>query len=376
MTAHRIPLTALVLAGMISGQASAEGEPRPVTLYIDFDGGRLHPGDDSAADELSCIDADLDYPGFYGSRTLAGQVTEEVRAILSPYAVRVVDERPPSHLPYTMVMVGGLAEPLGLDPGIGGYACEIDCGDRNERDTVLVFAQSVRDSRQLAQTIVHEAAHSWGLDHVSDSASIMNPTTSGADRTLADGCTPLADVAASNCTDIHAEFCGDAGQQDSVAELIALRGPSEPDLSPPQVEILAPVGDVEVVPGELIELRVEVTDDRPGVGWRYVVPELDWAERSYEEHDRALRFPEGRYTLRVEATDQAGNEASAQVTVVAGDMLGGGDSDGSGGSSEEGAADAEDAEHDEGGCRLGSLPGSWGRLALVLLVATRRRRRA
>ena len=60
-------------------------------------------------------------------------------------SVRVVDERPPEHLPYTMVMVGGLPQALGLDDGVGGYACVIDCSDAIGRETVLVFGEAIRE---------------------------------------------------------------------------------------------------------------------------------------------------------------------------------------------------------------------------------------
>src|SRR5690606_11058197 len=128
----------------------------------------------------------------------------------------VVDERPPEHLPYTKVMVGGLPQALGLDTGVGGYACVIDCGDAIDRETVLVFGDAVREPRELAQTVVHEAGHSWGLDHVLASELIMNPTSSGAGRMLGDGRTALDDPAQAECLDRHAAFCDEPGTQDAV----------------------------------------------------------------------------------------------------------------------------------------------------------------
>ncbi len=309
----------LVLAATVAvapGLAQAEDEPRPATLFINYEGARLGPGHDAALDQISCIDREVDTPAFFGGRDVADQTTEEVRAILAPFAVRVVDQRPPAWLPYTMVMVGGLAEPLGLDSGVGGFACLVDCGDVERRETVLVFAEEIREPRLLAQTIVHEAGHSWGLDHVVSSELIMNGTTSGADRALADDCAPLEDADGGHCGERHAMFCGQPTLQDSAAELLEIRGPREPDVSPPWVELLSPADGDRVRPGQLVHLEVDVDDDHPDFGWQWVIPQLEWSARSYGEPTLDLQFPPGEFTVGVHAIDQAGNVSMAEVRLV------------------------------------------------------------
>lgn len=372
------PTAALALATALvalPAVASAEGEPRPATVFIQYQGGFIAGGDDSALDQLGCIEGGFDYPAFLGSRTEAEQVTEQVRAILAPFAVRVVDERPPAHLPYTMVMVGGLPQALGLDDGVGGYACVIDCGDAIERETVLVFGEAIREPRELAQTIVHEVAHSWGLDHVLASDLIMSPTTSGAERTLGNGCTALDEPADAECLEQHAQFCDAPGMQDTVAEVLALRGPSAPDLSPPAIEIVSPRAGERVVPGELVRIEVVVHDDHPDFGARLVVPGLEWSQRVQEQTVLELRFPAGEHTVRVEAIDQAGNEAAAAVVLVVGEP--GADEE-----PEEGedapsdpVPDDEAAEDDDAsaGCRIAPRAASPWAGALLLLAWVRRR---
>jgi hypothetical protein len=356
--------------------AVAAADPRPATVFINYDGGHLSGGDDSALDQLSCINGGFDHPAFFGSRALADQVTEQVRAILAPFAVRVVDERPPEHLPYTMVMMGGLPQSLGFPAGVGGYACVIDCGDALSRETVLVFAETIREPRELAQTVVHEVAHSWGLDHVLASELIMNPTTSGAERMLGDGCTALDEPADADCLEQHAMFCDAPSMQDSVAELLAVRGPSEPDLAPPIVEIVSPRAGARVVPGELVRVEVVVDDDRPEFGWRLVVPELAWAARG-SEAALELRFPPGEHTVRVEAIDQAGNEATAEVRLMVGEGAGDDEPADVGGESEpsEPEPDGQAAEDDEAsaGCRIAPGSSSYAIVALLLLALVRRR---
>lgn len=353
--------------------ALAEGEPRPATVFVNYTGGWLSGGDDSALDQLSCIQGGFEYPAFLGSRAVADQVTEQVRAIFAPFAVRVVDERPPEHLPYTMVMVGGLPQAIGLDVGVGGYACVIDCGDALDRETVLVFGEAIREPRELAQTIVHEVAHSWGLDHVAASDLIMSPTTSGAERTLGSGCSPLDDPADAECLEEHARWCDEPGTQDTVAELLAVRGPGEPDLTPPYVELVSPRAGQRAVPGELVRVEVVVEDDRPDFGWRLVVPELGWWQRSQGEAAVELRFPAGEHTVRVEAIDQAGNEAAAEVVLVVGEAEPGEPPDEGDDATVEPEPDDATAADGEtsAGCRVAPGAAHEG-LALVLLLALRR----
>jgi hypothetical protein len=369
-------ILALAMALAAAPAVASADAPRPATVFIQYEGGFISGGDDSALDQLGCIAGGLHYPAFLGSRTEADQVTEQVRAIFSPFAVRVVDERPPAHLPYTLVLVGGLPQALGLDDGVGGYACVIDCDDAIGRETVLVFGEALREPRELAQTIVHEVAHSWGLDHVLASDLIMSPTTSGAERTLGDGCTPLVDVEDAECLAQHARFC-EPGMQDTVAELYAVRGPSEPDLSPPAITLVSPRDGQRAAPGELVRIEVAVQDDRPDSGWRLVVPELGWSQRGQDEAAALeLRFPAGTYTVRVEAIDQAGNEAAAAGVLVVGEP-GVGDEPGAGDEApSEPTAEGEPADEDaSGGCRIApreSRP--WTALLLLLALALGRPR--
>lgn len=372
MTHVRATTLAFAAAGALAAPRPAAGEPgpRPATVYIDYDGAVLTTGDDSAQDQISCLGGTIEYPGFFGSRALADHVTEQVQAILAPFAVRVVDERPPAYLPYTMVLVGGLPQALGLDAGVGGYACTIDCGDELSRETVLVFAEESRDARELAQTIVHEVAHTWGLDHVAASDLIMSPTTSGAERMLGDGCTALDEPEAAECPEQHAMFCDEPGTQDTLAEVLAIRGPSTPDLEPPRVELVSPRAGDRPVPGQLVRVQATVDDDRPDFGWRIVVPELMWSSAP-SPAALELRMPAGEFTVRVEALDQAGNEAVAEVRLVVSDEPAAPGDDGSEPPEPPLDGDPTDLREDDG-CRIGAAPSPCGLAGglLVLIVAS------
>ncbi|MCH9683510.1 MAG: hypothetical protein K0V04_18880 [Deltaproteobacteria bacterium] len=204
---------------------------------------------------------------------------------------------------------------------------------------------------------------------------IMNGTTSGADRSLADGCTPLEEQGGTHCGERHAQLCDSAAMQDSVGELLQLRGPHQPDVVPPRIQILSPAPGSQFVPGQSVTIEVEVDDDYPGHGWRYVVPELAWSARSYGETSLDLQFPPGEFTVRVEAMDQAGNASVAEIQLTVDDSA---SSDAPSDSDiPPDDIDAATGDDSEAGCRVGgSGPSAPGALAVVFLLWLRARRRA
>ena len=167
------------------------------TLYLNFNGGRLTPGSASDAGQLPCITAGLDFPGLAVDEVYAQAVVDEVSAALAPYAVNVVwRERPPAHVPYTMVMIGADARQVGLQEGTAGYACRVDCFDRDKRDIAFVFDNI--NATSIARNVLHEAGHTWGLDHIEGVGPVMSPFTSGRRPRWGEGCLPLSDATSSS----------------------------------------------------------------------------------------------------------------------------------------------------------------------------------
>jgi hypothetical protein len=314
-------LLAIVGAATIAVPVHAAG-PRRTTVFLDFGGGLVGPGDDSSLGQATCVPTEFLYPIFLGS---------ERASEVAPFGVRVVGERPPAHLPYTHVRIGGDPTTLGLDPKLNGLACDVDCDDASHRDTVFMFAEKWVASAALAEDdedqraaqvgliAMHEAGHAWGLEHAGASGSVMARFPSTGAPEFLEGCQTLdIDYDASECPAARERHCPQ-GEQDAHAELLALFGDGAPDVVAPQAVILWPPDGHVMQPGETLFVAVEVGDDHEGFGWRLEVPELGWEHlgRDGEGTTLELVVPEGRFTLRLEVIDHDRNVSEAEVMVEA-----------------------------------------------------------
>lgn len=384
----------------------------PTLLYVNFDGPFMNGGcgNDSRSD-CTTIFPNVQFDPFPGSDSTKAAVIQATREDVVDFGVIVVGERPPMGNPYAMVVAGIPAS--GAPGGIGGVAPGIDCGNSNPNITSFSFL--VNSGPNVQATVIHqEAAHTWGLEHVDDDTDNLFPSTGGVtDPKYQDVCSQVvADVqlnpSGSSCNSVHTMFCA-ANNQNSYREMLLLFGPPIPDSVAPTVVIETPLD------GEVIEytadfdLTITLDDDRlPQVlSTQVYFDELEAADTSLI--NGTLTFPvnggdppsghglsNGPHTIRVDATDEAGNPASAEVTIeivnspfgnaddTGVDESGGSTSD-TGGEPPQSTSDTGDAttapsldeSSDEGcGCRApgsGPRPGAeW--LVLAALGLIRRRR--
>lgn len=361
-----------------------ERGPHRATLQVELDGGVLRPGDRGSVLEVPCVQSELPYPGLALDEQSVQSLLDRVATVMSPYGVAVYtdDEALPPHLPRTTVLVGALAEQLGLDPAAAGYSCVVDCGDRWSWDLAFAFA---RDLPTIANTVLHEAAHTWGLDHVLAQDLLMYPLGSTADATWGERCVAVSDATSPpQCLEHHERWCP-PGQQSSHAELLAAFGPAVIDVEPPLVEIVAPAPGQRLAPGEPLALELHVEDDDGDPGYRVVVPELEWERVIYDGTTAlSLALPPGVFTVRVEAIDHARNESEVEVEVLVGEALPPRVPGGEDGGDEDGEGEGEGDEGDEplsgrldDGCRVGGRGTSgWvGAFVMLLVVGGRSRRR-
>jgi hypothetical protein len=330
-------------------QSAWETPPHRSTIFLNFFGAEtLSPGTNSALDESSCIQGAMPWPGFSGTQQQALALIAIFETKMAPYGIRIAyEERPPSHLPYAMVMMGGSPQMLGLGGGVLGVSCSSDCGDFWWRDTTFAFTDAINpnNAEVLGTTALHEAAHAFGLAHIDDATKIMNPFVGGGDVEWEQNCIPYNDATGGiNCQPTHDEFCG-GGAQNSHAELLAYFGENSPDLEAPVVEILSPADGTELAVGDGVTVEAEISDNHEGVGWKLVIPEVDQEAVAYafEKTWPLGNLPAGVYTLRVEAIDHERNEAFDEVTIYVG-MEAPVDPDSSGSGSGSGDADSSDSQ--------------------------------
>ena len=378
------------------------------TIFLNFFGGTLTSGNNSALMQGACVQGSVEIPPFKGSESQALAIIQIYKDKMAPYGVRVAYlEAPPPELPYAMVMMGGLPSLLGMPASVLGVSCSSDCGDRWWRDTTHGFTEASSQTSVLGTVSLHEAAHAFGLGHVDGSDNIMYPYAGPGDPQWADGCTAYNDATGGiNCKPTHDKFCA-GGQQDSAAELLAYFGPNSPDTVAPTVEITSPAEDaIEIEPGGGLTVEADIADDHEGVGWKLEI--LAGAEPPADGDDEVLEslpafvferswsvagFAEGVYRVRVQAIDHDRNVGFDEVTVYVGqpvpsEMEGsggtsggteGGTSDGGTGGDSGGTTAAAMSTEDGCACDLsGDRPrsGAWFLLAAALGIGRRRPRRA
>ncbi len=309
----------------IEPQAAWSSPAHRSTIFLNFFGATLTNGTNAALDESPCVTGTIDWPGFSGNEQQALALIQVFESQMAPYGVRIAyEERPPAHLPYAMVMMGGTPQMLGLGSSVLGVSCSSDCGDQWWRDTTFAFTDNINPNNApiLGTTALHEAAHAFGLAHIDDGTKIMNPFVGSSDVTWSDTCTPFNDATGGiNCRSTHREFCDGQEAQNSDAELMAYFGPNSPDTEPPTVEILEPADGTELAVGGAVDVEVDVYDNFEGIGWKLTIVEAGIEDVAYtfQKKWHLSDLPQGVYTLRVEAIDHERNVGADEVKIYVGE---------------------------------------------------------
>ncbi|MCB9751170.1 MAG: hypothetical protein H6713_14430 [Myxococcales bacterium] len=306
--------------------AAWDEAPHRATIFLNFNGASLSSGNNAALNKSPCVDAPIDYPGFTGTEQQALALINVFETKMEPYGVRLAyEKRPPAHLPYAMVMMGGTPQLLGMQQGVLGVSCSNDCGDQYWRDLTFAFTGALNgnNTETLGNIALHEAAHAFGLAHIAGPEHMMYPFANPGNKEWASGCTAYDDSTGGiNCNYTHEQFCGDgAEQQNSVAELMAYFGTNSVDTVPPTVNILEPADGLELSAGSSVQVKVDVSDDHEGFGWKLVLPnhDIELVAYDFETTWDLNKLPAGEYIIRVEAIDHERNESFDEVTIYVGE---------------------------------------------------------
>jgi len=291
----------------------------PGVLFVNFDGAVLKEncGNDARYNCSSLYDRFDGYVGrFKGTTTQRAAIIDSVKQDLRPFDVLVTTVRPPPDVDYTMVLYGELGPQT-----FAGLAPYIDCGDRFLND--VAFAQGDESPITGATVILHEAGHTWGLEHVDSIFDLMFPVNDSVSASFTDDCqNVVADTeltpATGVCTLAHKTYC-DLGAQQSHRELLARFGPSVPDTTPPVIFVDSPPKGGSIVAGTAANLVIEIADNRaPQVYDLTLSIDGDQVFQGvvWERFEAPLLVPTaGSYLLEVEATDPAGNGATVTHTI-------------------------------------------------------------
>ena len=168
---------------------SAEAAGETYVLYLDFDGERVYSriGDFWLGGNYVDIPAyDLSTYGWEGREAESIQYIEEfIREDYAAFNISVTSTEPPSG-EYSTIYVGGNNDWFSPGSGIIGVAT-YDVSNRDASNYGFAFPEEMgiyynysagelrNFSEYLANLITHEAGHTYGANHVSDTTAIMNP---------------------------------------------------------------------------------------------------------------------------------------------------------------------------------------------------------
>lgn len=161
----------------------------PYTLYLDFDGERVNSriGDFWLGSSYVDIPAyDLSQYGWGGREQESIQyVLNFVQEDYAAYNINVTTTKPTSG-EYTTIYVGGDNSWFRPDSGVIGVAT-YDVGNKWATNYGFAFSEELdiyytysygdlmKYSEYLANLITHEAAHTYGANHVQNTSAMMNP---------------------------------------------------------------------------------------------------------------------------------------------------------------------------------------------------------
>lgn len=354
------------------GEADVELRDRElgtgITLYVNFDGvdlGKCSPSNS----KKNCHWYNNDpIAAFSGDTQTKVAILQAMRRHTERYGVRITTLRPDDG-DYAMIVYGGTEE----EYGALGSAPSGDCNDRrpNEIGFAHLDGELATEVVTGSTTALHEAAHTWGLDHIDLRTEIMFPEGGGVPTAFDDRCHRVVDdvaltTAEPSCPDVNAAVCDDEGQQNSDTILTQLFGPAYVDTIAPEIDLASPDdGQYFQAPADF-DVVLDVVDDLHPQAytmwtWYGDGPRPADSTTTVSPGFRVTALPVGTWEFHVALADEAGNESRLDFAIEVG-------------------VDPPPPPHEDGGCRIGAAapagaPRSAPMLAILPLLLVRRRRR-
>ncbi|GEM_PF-1283202 len=298
------------------------------TVFVNFDGvdiGECTPSNSHANCHWLAKNTTVDpWSGSFSQRVA---ILDAMRAIARDYGIRVTGQRPPADQPYVMVVYGGDS----IEEEALGRAPAGDCWDDLPNQIAYVYLDGERQPwiNGGASTAMHEASHTWGLDHIGLDGRMMAPTGGNSIAKPFPGCTRVVEnlelePGEASCPDLNLELCGLEDFQHADAILRRLFGQPYVDDQAPVMNLVRPFDGAYFQGPASFQVELQVIDDLHPQPYEFALrvpgliddPSFDLVlDPSFEVID----LPEGTWTFELRLRDAAGNEGMLAFEVEVGE---------------------------------------------------------
>lgn len=284
-------------------------------IYLNKTGVTLTPGNNDSRTNRSTIPTNsVAIPAWNTDAGTWDATVACMRELFQPFAVTVVDSRPPSGN-YIQAVFGGTPQMVGLPNGVAGVSpFTTDCGII-ENSIVFTFTDVIpNDARLACEIMAQEVAHSYGLDHELLASDPMTYLQYNGNRSFKNQQVSCGEDVTRPCG-INGNTC--RANQNSV-QLLTDRlgtGGNPGDTVKPNVGITSPSNGATVPPG--FDLQFTATDN-VGVTMATLYVDDNAAGSLIAapfKFTTSATLPEGQHKFRVEATDGL-NLSSQEITVT------------------------------------------------------------
>jgi hypothetical protein len=299
------------------------------TLFLNFDGvdiGACNPSDSHR--NCHWLKKNTHFDPWSGSLAERVAILDVIRSLTADFGIRVTARRPAADEPYTMVVYGGDS----VAEDALGRAPSGDCWNDYPNEIAYAFMDGSRASwiNGGASTALHEAAHTWGFDHIGLEGSLMAPSGGNTPSPPFDGCGKIVDDVAlhpeddPSCPSINLELCGLSGYQHDAALLRLLFGQPYVDDRAPNPILVAPYDGIYYQAPANFDVDIDIDDDLDPQRYEIAVVVPGLADEPNYTTAFAADFsvddlPVGTWTFEVRVRDEAGNEGSVNFTVEVGE---------------------------------------------------------
>ena len=299
----------------------------PTTLYVNFDGVTLTECQPSNSKKnCTWYNIGAEIPPFSGTMQTKVSVLQAMRRAAADFGIRITGIRPPDDEDYTMVVYGGTEAEFGAL----GSAPSGDCLDQIPNQ--IAFAHVDGELNEWinggANTALHEAAHSWGLDHINIDTGIMYPTGNNLQTGYRRSCDQVVEdldltPVDGRCWELNQQLCDDPGLQNAGELLTMLFGPPYVDTTPPTIELVEPEDGQYFQAPASFDVVLDIEDDlHPQVyqmrAWLGEDAPPPMGSPTVEPGFALEGLPIGTWTIHVEITDDAGHASQLDFTVEVG----------------------------------------------------------